>query len=71
MFAAVCLHNYLRVARSEAYLPPTFSDWEDREHRVVEGHWRQEGLGAMVGLQPLRAHNYPTAAKDLRDALKE
>lgn len=70
-FAAVCLHNYLRVARSETYLPPAFSDWEDVEHRAVEGHWRPEGLGAMAELQPLRAHNSSTAVKELRDDLKK
>ncbi|KAK7915401.1 hypothetical protein WMY93_011162 [Mugilogobius chulae] len=44
--AAVCLHNFLKDCRSEAYVPPGFVDSEDLEHRVVEGDWRREGLAS-------------------------
>ncbi|CAM4682527.1 unnamed protein product [Leuciscus chuanchicus] len=45
--ASACLHNFLCERRSEAYMPPALADWEDADHRVNEGAWRRDGLGAM------------------------
>jgi len=43
VLAACSLHNYLR-GRSSArnvYLPPGIVDYEDEEHKVIHGQWRQ------------------------------
>ncbi|KAG9267065.1 hypothetical protein AMEX_G19742 [Astyanax mexicanus] len=59
--ACLCLHNFLRQRRSEAYVPPAYVDAEDANHQLVEGAWRREGA-----LQPAsmgRARNPSVAAK--------
>lgn len=42
IFACLCLHNFLRQHRSDAYVPPGYVDSEDYNHQLVEGAWRQE-----------------------------
>lgn len=69
--AAVCLHNFLRENRSEAYMPPALVDWEDADHRIHEGTWRREGLGVLQSLPVGRARNSTLTAKQQRDALKD
>lgn len=39
---ALCLHNFLCYKQSDAYLPPGYADWEDENHRLHNGAWRQE-----------------------------
>ncbi|KAF7200675.1 uncharacterized protein [Nothobranchius furzeri] len=68
--ACVCLHNYLREIQSDTYTPEGLIDSEDAEHRLVEGNWRLDGLGAMLPLQPDRPCNSSKAAKEIRDRLK-
>lgn len=69
--AAVCLHNFLREQRSEAYVPPGLADREDPDHRFVEGDWRREGLGALHSWQGGRGRNFSLQAKQQRDTMKE
>ncbi|XDV13001.1 hypothetical protein PO909_001525 [Leuciscus waleckii] len=68
--ACVCLHNYLCGIRSDTYAPPALIDSEDGDHRFVEGTWRQDGLGAMLPLQPGKPCNSSMAAKQIREKLK-
>ncbi|XP_029969512.1 protein ANTAGONIST OF LIKE HETEROCHROMATIN PROTEIN 1 isoform X2 [Salarias fasciatus] len=70
ILACVCLHNYLREVRSETYTIPGLADTETTDHRLVEGLWRNDGLGAMLPLQIGRCGNNPMAAKEVRDKLK-
>ncbi|KAF7660047.1 hypothetical protein LDENG_00289300 [Lucifuga dentata] len=71
MMAAVCLHNFLRERQSDAYLPAGLTDWEDANHRLVEGTWRREGLGAMHPC-PREAEQTPGFEdQEQRDTLKE
>lgn len=69
-FATLCFHNYLREVRSDTYTPPGLANTEDENHRLVEGSWRVDGLGAMLPLQPGRCGNSYMAAKALRNDLK-
>lgn len=69
--ASACLHNFLCERRSEAYMPPALTDWEDADHRVNDGAWRRDGLGAMHSVQSGRARNPTFTAKQQRDILKE
>ncbi|XP_063761709.1 uncharacterized protein LOC134879242 [Eleginops maclovinus] len=67
VFACMCLHNFLRQRRSDAYVPPGYVDTEDANHRLIEGAWRREG-----GLQSVamgRARNPSVEAKMQRDLL--
>ncbi|KAK0154407.1 hypothetical protein N1851_003516 [Merluccius polli] len=41
--ASLCIHNFLRERRSEAYTPPAFADWENADHTQVDGAWRNQG----------------------------
>nr|XP_024659559.1 uncharacterized protein LOC112435346 [Maylandia zebra] len=69
IFACLCLHNYLRDHRSDAYVPPGYVDSEDANHQVVEGAWRREGelQSVSMGL----ARNPSVEAKKQRDVLCE
>lgn len=51
VLSCVCLHNYLCEVRSDSYTPPALVDTEDADHRLVEGTWRKDVLGAMLPLQ--------------------
>lgn len=42
-FACLCVHNFLRHHRSDAYLPPGYVESEDANQPQVEGAWRREG----------------------------
>lgn len=64
VLAYVCLHNYLREVRSETYTTPGLVDTEGADHRLVEGSWRNDGLGAMLPLQPGRSGNNSMAARE-------
>lgn len=67
IFACLCLHNFLRDRRSDAYLPPAYVDSEDGNHQLIESAWRREGIlqPAQVG----RARNPSVEAKRQRDRL--
>ncbi|XP_075996858.1 uncharacterized protein LOC142990849 [Genypterus blacodes] len=69
--AAVCLHNFLRGRQSGAYLPVGLVDREDSEHRLVEGTWRSEGLGAMHPCQRETEQSPNFQAIQQRNALKQ
>lgn len=70
VLACVCLHNYLREVRSETYKTPGLDDAEDADHRLVPGSWRNDGLGAMLPLQPGKTGNNSEAGKEVRDKLR-
>ncbi|CAI5696763.1 unnamed protein product [Oreochromis niloticus] len=69
IFACLCLHNYLRDHRSDAYVPPGYVDSEDANNQLVEGAWRMEGelQSVSMGL----ARNPSVEAKKQRDVLCE
>uniref|UniRef100_I3JLH2 DDE Tnp4 domain-containing protein n=1 Tax=Oreochromis niloticus TaxID=8128 RepID=I3JLH2_ORENI len=69
IFACLCLHNYLRDHRSDAYVPPGYVDSEDAKHQLVKGAWRREGelQSVSMGL----ARNPSVEAKKQRDVLCE
>lgn len=66
VLSCVCLHNYLCEVRSDSYT----ADTEDAEHRLIEGTWREDGLGAKLPLQQGRPCNSSMVAKQIRDKLK-
>ncbi|KAK7881457.1 hypothetical protein WMY93_029866 [Mugilogobius chulae] len=68
-FACLYLHNYLRHHRSDAYVPPGNVDYEDANHQVIEGAWRQEG--ELLSLSLRQARNPQVEAKKQRDVLCE
>lgn len=37
VFACLCLHNFLRQQRSDAYVPPGYVDTEDANQQLIEG----------------------------------
>ena len=67
VFACLCLHNFLRHQRSDAYVPPGYVDSEDANHQLVEGAWRMEGILQSVSMS--RARNPSVEAKKQREAL--
>nr|XP_033501871.1 protein ANTAGONIST OF LIKE HETEROCHROMATIN PROTEIN 1-like isoform X2 [Epinephelus lanceolatus] len=44
IFACLCLHNFLRDRRSDAYLPPAYVDSEDANHQLIEGSLKKNSL---------------------------
>lgn len=46
--ASLCIHNFLCERWSEAYTPPAFADWENADHNMVDGVWRNHGMGAFL-----------------------
>ncbi|ROL42257.1 hypothetical protein DPX16_18179 [Anabarilius grahami] len=59
----------LRFLATDAYLPPGYTDWEDENHQLHNGAWRQE-----ITLQSVNmggGKNPTIAAKEQRDHLKE
>ncbi|KAL3971396.1 KRAB domain-containing zinc finger protein [Sarotherodon galilaeus] len=69
IFACLCLHNYLRDHRSDAYVPPGYVDTEDANHQLVEGAWRREG--ELQSVSVALARNPSVEAKKQRDVLCE
>ena len=70
--ASLTLHNFLRTVRSNTYVVPRLTDWENEAHELVEGTWMKEGLGtALLPLPPVQARNSPLTAKELREVLKK
>uniref|UniRef100_A0A1A7WNN8 DDE Tnp4 domain-containing protein n=1 Tax=Iconisemion striatum TaxID=60296 RepID=A0A1A7WNN8_9TELE len=67
VFATLCLHNFLRQQRSDAYIPPGYVDSEDANHQLVSGTWRSEG--ALQSVSANRARNPSVEAKKQRDVL--
>ncbi len=61
VFACLCLHNFLRNQRSDAYVPPAYVDYEDVNHHLIEGAWRTEG--ALQSVATGRAINPSAEAK--------
>uniref|UniRef100_A0A1A8RYV5 DDE Tnp4 domain-containing protein n=1 Tax=Nothobranchius rachovii TaxID=451742 RepID=A0A1A8RYV5_9TELE len=69
VFATLCLHNFLRQQRSDAYTPPGYVDSEDANHQLVSGTWRSEG--ALQSVSASRARNPSVDAKKQRDVLAQ
>lgn len=65
IYASLALHNYLRQHRGDAYVPPGYVDFEDENHQLIEGAWRQKGNleSASMG----NARNPSVEAKMMRD----
>ncbi|XP_058623365.1 uncharacterized protein LOC131534485 [Onychostoma macrolepis] len=61
--ASLCIHNFLCERRSEAYTPPAFVDWENTDHGVVDGAWRNHGMGAFQPVEHRRERNAAVTAK--------
>lgn len=69
--ASLCIHNYLLERGSEAYVPPAFADWEDADHHLVDGAWRQDGMGAFQPVDKGRERNPAQRAQAWRDHLRD
>ncbi len=69
--ASLCIHNFLRECRSEAYMPPAFADWENNDHSIVEGTWRSQGIGSFQTVDHRRERNASVVAKMQRNILRE
>lgn len=67
--ASLCIHNFLRERRSEAYTPPAFADWENNDHNIVEGNWRNQGTGSFQPVAHRRERNASVVAKMQRNLL--
>lgn len=54
--ACVALHNFLRLTKEakNIYLPSKFVDWEDGDHNMQPGMWRQEVSHNLRSVQPSR-----------------
>ncbi|XP_036000776.1 uncharacterized protein LOC105922503 [Fundulus heteroclitus] len=67
VFTCLCLHNFLRQQRSEAYVPPGYVDSEDANNQLIEGAWRKEG--ALQSISAGHARNPSMEAKRQREVL--
>ncbi|XP_067272827.1 uncharacterized protein si:dkey-121j17.6 isoform X2 [Pseudorasbora parva] len=67
--ASLCIHNFLRERRSEAYTPPEFADWENGDHGLVEGTWRKQGSGSFQPTEQIEERDVSVTAKTQRDLL--
>ncbi|XDV18757.1 hypothetical protein PO909_024389 [Leuciscus waleckii] len=67
--ASLCIHNFLCERRSEAYTPPAFADWENNDHSIVEGNWRNQGTGSFQPVNHRRERNASVVAKMQRNLL--
>jgi hypothetical protein len=55
VMCTIALHNFLRSNASDVYMPVGCVDYEDRQHNVVTGQWRQQRqLDAVIGHQVVR-----------------
>lgn len=45
---SLCIHSFLCDHRSEAYTPPAFKGWENADHNMVDGVWRNHRMGAFL-----------------------
>ncbi len=59
--ASLCIHNFLRERRSEAYTPPDFADLKNGDHSIVEGTWKSRGHGTCQPLEQREEHKVVTA----------
>ncbi|KAK7133540.1 hypothetical protein R3I94_015428 [Phoxinus phoxinus] len=67
--ASLCIHNFLRERRSEAYTPPGFADWENEDHSLVEGTWRKQGSGSFQPAEQRGESDASDTAKIQRNLL--
>ena len=51
-------------------MPLALADWEGVDHKVIEGAWRRDGLGALRPVEPRTACNPTTNAKQQHDLLR-
>jgi hypothetical protein len=70
VMASCTLHNFLRSRSDTLYMPQGSIDWEDKNHEVHEGEWRED-----FDLEPMdRAavgKNATDYAKTMRDGLAQ
>ncbi|XP_048062134.1 protein ALP1-like [Megalobrama amblycephala] len=67
--ASLCIHNFLRERRSEAYTPPAFADWENEDHSLVEGTWRNQGTGSFQPVEQRSESSVSVTAESQRNLL--
>ena len=65
VLACICLHNYLRVNASAAYVPRDSCDWEDKDYHQHKGIWRAEA--ALAGGEATKSRNRSTPIKEMRN----
>lgn len=51
-------------------MTPALAGWEDADHRVNEGAWRRDGLGAMQCVPAERSRKHTLTTEQQRDLLK-
>nr|XP_055051363.1 uncharacterized protein LOC129437215 [Misgurnus anguillicaudatus] len=69
--ASLCIHNFLCERRSEAYTPPAFADWEAADHNLVDGQWRNHGMGAFQPIENTSHRNCTATAKMQRNVMRD
>ncbi len=69
--ASLCIHNFLCKCRSDTYTPPAFADWENADHGMVDGAWRNHGMGAFQPVVHRRERNAAVTAKMQQNLLRD
>lgn len=70
VLATVALHNFIKVNdTSQTYIPHMYADWEDANHKIQLGGWRNE-VDGLRSCHP-GSNNAKRSAFHLRDILKE
>ena len=70
VLAAIALHNFIKVNdKSNTYNPEKFADWEDAQHIVHAGDWRN-GVDALGNVR-VGSNNSSRAAFASRDVLRD
>lgn len=65
VLASVTLHNFLRRKCGHSYMPSKSIDFEDDQHTVVNGLWRNEE--PLPSVEPTRNKNYTKYAGSVRN----
>jgi len=74
VWAAVCLHNYLRLTENASYTPAGFVDSVNSSGDIKEGDWRKICAYDTLGLQnikKIRGSRQSVSAIEMRNGLKD
>ena len=74
VWAAICLHNYLRLTDNATYTPYGFVDNKDSTGNIKEGDWRKmcpEESTCFRKIKKIRGSRQNEGSEDMRNALKD
>ena len=71
VMAACCLHNYLIENQSSFYVNQGDMDYEDGDHMLVLGSWRDSTAKQLMSLEKSKTHIGTLSARQQRDTMKE